>query len=109
MNDNLSSAQFYHGSSHEIAVGDVVSPGARPSNYPESWGTSQYAFATKHPSEAMLHGDHRYLVEPVDHEDIQPDDREPHAYASQAGFRVVAHLDTAAMREHVRTYRRQSA
>jgi hypothetical protein len=105
--DNLSQHQFplYHGSDHEIDVGDTIRPGARPSNYPGKWGTSEHAYATAHPTEAMLHGDHRYLVEPVDHEDVQPDPREPHAYTSTAGYRVVQHLSTDDMREHIKTYR----
>lgn len=101
---------LYHGSEHDMEVGDVVEPGGRKSNYPESWGTSGYAWATEHPSEAMLHAGSRgsvYTVEPVD-ADLVPDDREPHAWASKSGYRVTGRIpvsDVDKMREHIARFR----
>lgn len=99
---------LYHGTEYDVEVGDVIRPGARPSHYPEHWGTSEYAWATRHPSEAMLHGSNRYTVEPVDPADLLRDSREPHAWASQAGFRVTGRLSTDDLREHISRYRRKS-
>lgn len=105
---NLNPDQFgslYHGTDHEVEVGDVIRPGARPSNYPEHWGTSQYAWATSHPSEVMLHGSNRYTVAPVDPSDVKPDDREPNAWASKAGFKVTGRLSNEDMKTHVARFR----
>lgn len=110
--EHLSKDQFplYHGSSHAFEVGDTVTPGGGPSNYPEHWGTSQYAWATKHPSEAMLHSGSGsvYSVEPL-RDDLVPDPREPHAYASESGFRVTEVLGREALKQHIARYRRGRA
>lgn len=98
----LNGAQFYHGSLHDIPVGEVVRHGVQPSKAAASPGM---AYATHDPSIAGLYG-RIHVVEPVDRKDVEPDPLEKDAVRTRAGFRVVGHVDgTSDFKQHYSRYR----
>lgn len=72
--DHLSPAQFYHGTRHRFAVGDLVEPGhavntpgaARPDR-------TGHVYAASNEGDASFFGTRTYEVEPTGHMEIDPE------------------------------------
>lgn len=105
-------SQFYHGTHLDFNPGDIIQPraatGANPNFDPEpDFNQDDRAYATDHPASALFYGVNSaernnkngaydakvYHVEPLDHEDLEPDEEGSiimgNAFSSRSGFRVV--------------------
>jgi hypothetical protein len=101
--DNLSPQQFFHGTTHEFAPGDVVLPATRLGEEfrPVGVGRVKHAYASSAPEFARQHAERRaqsggnprvYQVEPVDKDEATPWGGGSF-YRSQAGFRVLKEVE----------------
>ena len=92
--ENLSAAQFFHGTSAKLGPGDLIEPG-RPHNFSHLEG-SPHVFFTPHAESAkwyaMIASDmedgHTYQVEPTGHHELDPEGISSFAPPSLQGSRM---------------------
>lgn len=97
--DNLSPQQFFHGTTHVFAPGEVVSPAAAR-GVQGNWNATDPSFAYATTDKLYAHGlaqqqaqargtsGHVFEVAPLESTEPDPIDNVAHAYRSRQGFRV---------------------